>query len=277
MPKKAIQYMLICALAFTLLNTCIKYLSDFNVYQIVFFRALGSLFFSIPFIIKHKIPPLGNNQKLLFLRGVVGLISMTLFIASVKFLPMGTAVSIRYIAPIFATVFAIFILKEKIKNSQWLCFLIAFIGVLVLKGFDTQINITGLSLALCSAVFSGLVYNVLRKIGDSEHPVVVVNYFMVISAIVGGVLAINHWRNPEGLEWVLLLTFGSFGYFAQLYMTKAFQLAETNQVAPFKYAEVIFTMIVGVIWFHEIYTLWSVIGVVLIVLGLLLNVYVKRK
>jgi len=277
MPKKAIQYMLICALAFTLLNTCIKYLSDFNVYQIVFFRSLGSLFFSVPFIIKHKIPPLGNNQKLLFLRGVVGLISMTLFIASVKFLPMGTAVSIRYIAPIFATVFAIFILKEKIKNSQWLCFLIAFIGVLVLKGFNTEVNITGLSLALCSAVFSGLVYNILRKIGDSEHPVVVVNYFMVISAIIGGVLAINHWRNPEGLEWVLLLTFGAFGYIAQLYMTKAFQLAETNQVAPFKYAEVIFTMIVGVIWFHEIYTLWSVIGVLLIVSGLLLNVYVKRK
>jgi len=277
MPKKAIQYMLICALAFTLLNTCIKYLSDFNVYQIVFFRSLGSLFFTIPFVIKNKISPLGNNQKLLFLRGVVGLISMTLFIASVKFLPMGTAVSIRYIAPIFATVFAIFILKEKIKNSQWLCFLIAFIGVLVLKGFDTDVNITGLSLALCSAVFSGLVYNILRKIGDSEHPVVVVNYFMVISAIIGGVLAINHWRNPEGLEWVLLLTFGSFGYIAQLYMTKAFQLAETNQVAPFKYAEVIFTMIVGVIWFHEIYTLWSVIGVLLIVSGLLLNVYVKRK
>jgi len=277
MPKKAIQYMLICALSFTLLNTCIKYLSDFNVYQIVFFRSLGSLFFSVPFIIKHKIPPLGNNQKLLFLRGVVGLISMTLFIASVKFLPMGTAVSIRYIAPIFATVFAIFILKEKIKNSQWLCFLIAFIGVLVLKGFNTEVNITGLSLALCSAVFSGLVYNILRKIGDSEHPVVVVNYFMVISAIIGGVLAINHWRNPEGLEWVLLLTFGAFGYIAQLYMTKAFQLAETNQVAPFKYAEVIFTMIVGVIWFHEIYTLWSVIGVLLIVSGLLLNVYVKRK
>lgn len=277
MPKKAIQYMLICALAFTLLNTCIKYLSDFNVYQIVFFRSLGSLFFSVPFIIKHKIPPLGNNQKLLFLRGVVGLISMTLFIASVKFLPMGTAVSIRYIAPIFATVFAIFILKEKIKNSQWLCFLIAFIGVLVLKGFNTEVNITGLSLALCSAVFSGLVYNILRKIGDSEHPVVVVNYFMVISAIIGGLLSISYWTKPEGLEWVLLLSFGAFGYFAQLYMTKAFQLAETNQVAPFKYAEVIFTMIVGVIWFHEIYTLWSVIGVVLIVLGLLLNVYVKRK
>lgn len=277
MPKKAIQYMLICALAFTLLNTCIKYLSDFNVYQIVFFRSLGSLFFTIPLIIKHKIPPLGNNQKLLFLRSIVGLISMTLFIASVKLLPMGTAVSIRYIAPIFATVFAIFILKEKIKNSQWLCFLIAFIGVLVLKGFNTEVNITGLSLALCSAVFSGLVYNVLRKIGDSEHPVVVVNYFMVISAIIGGVLAINHWRNPVGLEWILLLTFGSFGYFAQLYMTKAFQLAETNQVAPFKYAEVIFTMIIGVIWFHEIYTLWSVIGVLLIVSGLLLNVYVKRK
>lgn len=75
-----------------------------------------------------------------------------------------------------------------------------FCCVLVLKGFDTQIGTTGLILALASAFFSGLVFIVIRKIGDSDHPVVIVNYFMMIAVLVGGILCIPYWKTPIGWE-----------------------------------------------------------------------------
>jgi len=84
-----------------------------------FFRSIGSLFFTIPFLLKNKISLLGNQKTLLVIRSVVGLISMTLFFLSLKYIAMGTAVSIRYIAPIFAAFFALIFLKEKIKLIQW--------------------------------------------------------------------------------------------------------------------------------------------------------------
>jgi drug/metabolite transporter (DMT)-like permease len=202
---------------------------------------------------------------------------MTLFFLSLKYIAMGTAVSIRYIAPIFAAFFALIILKEKIKPIQWLFFAIAFSGVLILKGFNTDIQIEGIIFALVSSLFAGLVYITIRKIGSGDHPVVVVNYFMVISAIVGGLLSLNGWINPIGQEWLIFLSLGVFGYFAQLYMTKAMQVGETNQVAPLKYLEVIFTIIIGLIWFKEVYTLWSLVGILLIVFGLTLNVFTKRN
>lgn len=267
--------MIISAIAFAFLNAVVKYLGDFNAYQIVFFRSIGTLVFTIPFLLKHKISIYGNKKTLLILRGIVGVISMTLFFISLKYLPMGSAVSLRYISPIFAAVFALFILKEKIKHIQWLFFLIAFCGVLVLKGFDTQIGTTGLLLALASAFFSGLVFITIRKIGTDDHPVVVVNYFMVIALLVGGILCIPYWKTPIAWEWALLLSLGIFGYVGQLYMTKALQLAETNKAAPLKYIEVIFTMLIGLSWFHESYTLWSLLGIVLIVIGLTLNTYTK--
>ncbi|WP_179348981.1 DMT family transporter [Winogradskyella pacifica] len=269
--------MIISALAFTFMNAFVKSLDHFSVYQIVFFRSIGSLFFTLPFLLKNKISLLGNKKGLLIMRSIFGLISMTLFFLSIKYIAMGTAVSIRYIGPIFAAFFALLFLKEKIKPIQWLFFLIAFIGVLVLKGFDTDIEIKGIVFALISAVFVGLVYITIRKIGGEDHPVVVVNYFMIISAVIGGVLAINDWVNPVGKEWLVLLSLGVFGYFAQLYMTKAMQAGETNQVAPLKYLEVIFTMIIGLFWFGEIYTIWTVLGILLIVLGLTLNVVTKKK
>ncbi|WP_346226706.1 hypothetical protein [Lacinutrix venerupis] len=68
----------------------------------VFFRSLGSLFFTIPFLLKNKISLKGNKKTLLVARSVFGLISMTLFFLSLKYIAMGAAVSLRYIAPVFA-------------------------------------------------------------------------------------------------------------------------------------------------------------------------------
>lgn len=268
--------MIISALAFALLNVFVKSLNQFNVYQIVFFRSIGSLAFTMPFLIKNKISFFGKKRALLISRGVIGFVAMTLFFASLKHLSMGSAVSIRYISPIFAALFAFILLKEKIKYLQWACFAIAFSGVLILKGFDNQINGLGLLYVLLSAFFTGLVFIIIRKIGNSDHPIVVVNYFMVIAACFGGVLAISDWNNPVGLEWVVLLSLGVFGYFGQYYMTKAIQIAEINQVAPLKYIEVIFTMLIGVIWLDETYTLISLIAVFLIITGLVFNVLIKK-
>jgi len=268
--------MIISALAFTFLNTFVKQLNTFNVYQIVFFRSLGSLFFTVPLLIKLKLAPLGNKRMLLLLRSIVGLISMVFFFKSLKYMPMGTAVSIRYIAPLFAALFAIFLLKEKIKPIQWLFFILAFIGVVILKGFDAEVESIGLLYALISAIFAGFVYISIRKIGSADHPLVVVNFFMVLSTLIAGVLAIGNWRSPSGMEWAIFASLGVFGYFGQYYMTKAMQIGETNQVAPLKYLEVIFTMGIGLLWFQEQYTLWSVLGILCIVLGLTLNVVSKR-
>lgn len=274
---RAIFYMLLSTLGFTFMNVFVKYLVHFNAYELVFFRSLGSLFFTMGFLWQQRIPMLGNQRKLLVLRGLAGVTSMTLFFMSLKYLPVGTSVSIRYIAPIFAALFAVVLLKERIKGWQWIFFLMSFVGVVVLKGFDGQVSFVGLSLAMGAAIASGLVFILINKIGQGDHPVVVVNYFMLIATLVGGVLAIPYWVMPTGLEWLFLLSLGVFGFFGQLYMTKAFQGAKTNLVAPFKYMEVLFTGAIGFWWFDELYGMWSLLGIFLIVGGLVLNVWYKSR
>ncbi|MCB0449337.1 MAG: DMT family transporter [Confluentibacter sp.] len=275
--KIAIKHMIVSALAFAIMNIIVKYLNNVNSYQIVFFRSLGSVFFSFGYLLKNKIPIIGNKNKLLILRSVVGAASMLFFFMSIKYLSVGTAVSLRYIAPIFAAIFAVFILKEKIKPVQWLFFVVSFIGVLVLKGLDAQIDSLGLLLVLIAAMLSGLVFIMINQIGQTEHPVVVVNYFMITAMVLGGVLSIGNWVTPTGKEWPLLLSLGVVGYFGQIYMTKAFQTASTNLIAPLKYIEVVFTVLLGIALFDEIYTFWSLLGIALIIIGLVLNVWYKSR
>ena len=272
-----IKFMIISTLSFACMNVTVKYLVNINAFEIVFFRSISTLTFTLFFLLKKGIPILGNKRKLLVLRGLTGVTSMSLFFMSIKYLPVATAVSLRYIAPIFAALFAVLFLREKTKPLQWLFFFISFFGVLVIKGLDTQINTFGLVLVLIASVFSGLVYTIISKIGTDDHPVVVVNYFMMIATVVGGVLSINYWKTPVGIEWLLLISLGVYGYFGQLYMTKAFQTAATNQVAPLKYLEVVFTLIFGLLWFDEVYSIWSLLGIALIIGGLILNAYYKTK
>ena len=275
--NKAIVYMIISVIAFAIMNAVVKYVSIFNAYQIVFFRSIGTLVFTIPLILRQRIPILGNNKKLLLLRAAAGVISLTLFFQSLNYLDVGTAVALRYTSPIFAAILALIFLKEKIKTMQWLLFLVAFVGVLFIKGFSTTINSLGLLLVILSALFLGLIFVVIRKMGTKENPLVIINYFMVMAFIAGGVMSINHWRNPNAIEWVLLLSLGVFGYIGQLYMTKAFQSQETSLIAPLKYLEVIFMIIIGATWFGEIYSFWTLFGVFLILLGLVYNVYFKKE
>ncbi|WP_317292991.1 DMT family transporter [Aestuariibaculum lutulentum] len=275
--KKALKYMVISTLGFACMNATVKYLKDVNSYQIVFFRSLGSLFFTFGFLLKNKIPIIGKHNGLLIARSVVGATSMLLFFMSVKYLSIGTAVSLRYTAPIFAAIMAVFLLRERVKPLQWLFFIVSFIGVIVLKGLDSHINSYGLILVLIAAVLSGLVYIIISKIGKREHPAVIVNYFMVTATILGGVLSIGNWVTPKATEWPFLFSLGIFGYIGQIYMTKAFQSASTNIVAPLKYIEVVFTATIGVMLFQEVYTIWNLLGIALIIGGLVLNVWYKSK
>ncbi len=273
----AIFYMILSVIAFSFMNVVVKYLNGFSAYQIVFFRSIGTLLFTIPLIIRHKIPFFGNNQKWLIVRAVAGVISLTCFFQSLNYLAIGTATSLRYTSPIFAAIFAFIFLKEKIKAVQWLLFLLAFVGVLLIKGLGTDVNSIGLILVFVSAISLGLIFVVIRKIGNSENPLVIINYFMMMAFLCGGALSINNWKTPNLIEWLLLLSLGFFGYVGQLYMTKAFQSSETNLVAPLKYLEVIFMIIIGAIWFDEIYNLWTLFGIFLILIGLVYNIYLKRK
>ena len=135
----------------------------------------------------------------------------------------------------------------------------------------------GMTLVITASVFTGIVYILIRKIGKGDHPVVVVNYFMFFSTLVGGLVSIFNWVQPQGFDWILLGSLGIFGYFGQVYMTKAFQAAATNVIAPIKYTEVVFTICIGVFWFGDNYTFWSFLGLLMIIGGLIANTLVKKN
>lgn len=271
-----IRSMLVATLGFTLMQVFIKELGHFHVFEIVFFRSAVTALFCIVYLRRKGVSLIGNQQKWLVLRAICGIISMTLFFVTIQRIPLGASVSLKYLSPIFAAIFAVLFINEKIKPVQWIYFLCALLGVFLLKGFDTRIDTLSLIMGVVGAIFVGLVFVLIRRIGDSEHSMVIVNYFMFSAAVLSGIAMVPFWQNPAGHEWLLLIGMGVAGYFGQVYMTKAFQLEAASRVAPVKYMGLVYSLIIGLFWFGESYTLLSLVGILLIVGSMFMNLLVKE-
>lgn len=276
MKSKGIIYILIATLSFAMMNYVAKLLTVFHPLQVVFFRAIGTFILIFPFMVYYKVPIIGTHRKHLIWRAVAGSLSLAAFFVALQRIPMGSAISIRYLGPIFGAILAFIYLKEKITRLQWFSFFIAFSGVLVLKGFDVRIDILSLILILFSAFAVGVVFMLLRYLGDKEHHLTIINYFMVASIIIS-LFFIPYWRMPLGQEWITVISIGIFGMIGQVFMTKAFQYEEASVLAPFKYMELIYALLIGYWFLEETYTLLPLFGILLILIGMILNVYSKNK
>lgn len=261
---------------FALMNLIVKFLQRIPPTELVLFRSLVSLVLSVWFIHRQKLNPWGNQRLILILRGLFGAIALTLFFYSLQKLPLGTALIIQYLSPIFTSLFAIFILKEPMRHAQWVFFAISLLGVVIIKGYNANLSPYLLGLGVLSAIFSGLAYNMVRLLRDTEAPIVVVFYFPLVATPIMLVFSLSIWVMPLGWEWGGLLLMGILTQFAQLQMTKALQKATLNRIAGFKYLGVAFALIFDIVIFNVQYAYTAIIGMCMVILGVVLNLISKK-
>ena len=269
--------MLISVVGFALMNLTVKFLDRLPTTELVLFRSLVSLSLCLYFLKKRHIPLFGNQKKYLILRGVFGVTALTLFFYTLQNLPLGSAITIQYLSPIFTALFAIFILGEKMFKVQWLFFLVSFAGIALIKGFDPNIDMKLFLIGITSSVFAGLAYNCIRKVKDTDHPLVVVFYFPLIATPVMAVISMFNWVTPMGWEWALLLLMGVLTQIAQVYMTKALQNAEANEITSLKYLGIIFALGFDLFIFKVVYQPVALIGIAMVLGGVILNVLFKAR
>ena len=261
------------------MQTFIKLMPQFDSFQHIFSRSLIGWVMCVFYLKSQKISLKGSNSRLLVLRGVIGSVSMFGFFYILTNIPFGSAVAIKYLSPIFTSIFAIFLLNEKVVWVQWVAFIACFTGILLLKGFDVRISGFDLFIGVMSSVFGGLLYIVIRKIGDDDHPIVILHYFLGICTVISGVICLRYWHNwPHYKDSLGLLGIGVVGFFAQNYFTKSIQEAsEVSSLANLRYLEAAYALIIGYFVFGEVYGFWSFIGLTSIFFGLVLIIIHKSK
>jgi len=274
--SKGVQFMIISTFTFSLMKVCVKMISHIPPIEIILFRSLISIVLCVFFFMKDKINPWGNNKKILILRGVVGSISLASYFYILQQIPLAAAASMQYTAPIFTAILGVFIVKEKVSVKQYLFFFLSFLGILVIQGFDARISLIHLVIGIGGAVFTGLAYNCIRILKTSEHPLVIIFYFPLVSLPLAGIISLFNWVNPVGWDWIYLLLVGLFTQIAQYFMTRSYQAEELSKVSIINYMGIIYSLAFGFIIFGETYEWLSYMGMGLVIVGIILNLRYKR-
>lgn len=192
-------------------------------------------------------------------------------------MPLASATTIQYISPIFTILLATQMLGEKVRPIQWVFFALAFLGVLLIKGFDDRVSYLYLGIGVLSALISGLAYNAIMKCRHTDHPITVVLYFPLVAAPITGIGCLTiGWVTPTGIEWVWLLLLGVFTQFAQYYMTKALHADHSSRIMPFKYFGVLYALGIGLFLFGEVLPYMSLAGIGLVLIGVIVNSFLKN-
>ena len=268
--------MLLSSFAFAIMNLIVKYLNRFPTSELILFRSVISLVISFYFIKKLNLKPFGNNKKWLIIRGSFGVVALSLFFFTLQNMPLASAITIQYLSPIFTAILAIFLLGEKMPIMRWLFFGISFIGIGIVKGFSSDISWIYLVSGTFSALFSGVAYNAIRKLKDTDHPVIIVFYFPLIATPIMLVWSYFEWVQPVGWEGVLLIAIGVLTQIAQIYMTKALALAEANIISIMKYIGIVYALTFDYLIFGKQYSTTVIFGIALVISGVFLNVSYNR-
>ncbi len=274
--SKGVRYMLIATFVFMVMKVFVKLVPHIPAIEIILFRSVISLVICLYFLSKQKVSVWGNNKPVLVLRGLSGAFALVTYFYLLQQIPLATAATLQYIAPIFATILGIFLVKEKVTPIQWLFFAISFAGVIVVQGFDARISYFDLGIGISSALGTGLAYNFVRKLKNTEHPLVIIFYFPLVVMPIAVVWSSIVWVQPQGWDWLVLLAVGLCTQVAQFFMTKAYQAEEVSKVSILNYVGMIYALGFGWILFDETFNLMTYAGMALVLGGVILNVAMKK-
>ncbi|WP_185965831.1 MULTISPECIES: DMT family transporter [Shewanella] len=280
----SVRFMLLSALAFSLMSACVKLVSAHGipVLEIIAARALVSLGLSYIDVKRKGISMWGHNRKLLLARGTVGTLALFCVYYSVITLPLAEATLLQYLHPMFTALLAFIFLGERVLHSTKVCIMLSILGLLVMVlpglGVDQQAALpwASIGIALLGALGSSIAYVIVRRLSNVEDTSVIILYFPLIALPLSVFLLGSDFVMPNFEGLLLLLFVGVFTQAGQIGLTKAMQSESAGKAAGYAYVQVIFAMLFGWIIFSELPSIWSWVGGSIIMLGALVNVLWKR-
>lgn len=273
-------WMLFASFAFAAMGAAVKLASGFySTSEIVMYRGMvGTIMLLL--LVRHQ----GGTFRTAFpkehlWRGFVGVISLWLWFYAIGKLPLATAVTLNYLAPIWIALYLAVMGwwrgKHHVEWPMMLAVGASFIGVvLALQPAVESHQWLGGAVGIASSVLSAMAYMQVRRLGQMGEPEYrVVFYFSLMTVVFGmvGTLAPGEAGEPSlhPHTWygaALLLAVGVSATMAQMAMTRAYRVGKVLVVANLQYTGIIFSSLWGMLLWGDVFDwhVWLGMGVILV-------------
>lgn len=284
--SKGAKFMILSAFAFSVMALFVKLVGErgIPVLEIVAARSVISLVMSYVMLKKEGVPIFGQQKGLLFARGFIGFVTLNCVFYGVTHLPLAEATVLQYLHPMFTAILALVFLKERLTPGTLVCIGLSFMGLIIMvqpiymsPSEGTAVDNLAVTAAIIGAMGSAMAYVLVRKLGAIEHPLVIVLYFPLISLPASTLLLWDDFIMPEGLSWLYLLVIGIATQIGQVALTKSMQTETASRATSFSYLQIVFAVILGLVFFQDVPNLATIFGALFIVAGAYINVAWKSK
>jgi len=272
----AIVYMSLYAITQSLVWGLVRYLAeDLSTATLFFFRNLIGLFTIIPLLLSHGVNLFCTQHfSLHFLRALAAFVGGLSIFYAVAHMSLAGVVAITFSAPLFASIGAALLFKEKLTSVRIISLLVGFIGVLIVLRPTLTEQIDGIIAANAAAIMTAIAFLAVKKLSTLEESNTVVAYPFLLILPFSALLAYFDWSTPTLTDIPLLLLMGLGISAAQYAMVKAFSLADMSAVLPFDFLRLIVAIIIGTLFFGDVIDSWVLIGGVLILTS---SFYLAKK
>src|SRR5260370_6539334 len=170
--------------------------------QTAFFRAFFSVLMLAPLILAGRVKPWHSTRIVgHFWRTFIGTVSMVLGFYAVSMLPLADATALAFSQPLFSVVVAALIVGEKVRWRRWGATIVGFAGVLVMVRPGAGSLQPGAIVALTNAMTVAISILLVKRLSDSETPLMILTQFAIFSTLLLAVPARWVWRSPSARGW----------------------------------------------------------------------------
>ena len=284
---KGIILILLAMMVFSVQDGIMKHIYNFvSLYEVYLIRTVVSFTLILIFLILTKKPIVFKSQYpiLTLCRVILFFFGFSSFYISLTVLPLGTATALFFVTPFLITIFAHFFLKEEIGPRRWSAIAVGFVGVYITLNPDfSNFNYLSLLPILCAFCYS-LSMIIIKKTSDKDS-VYTQTFTFYIGAIIFSIIfyfvmgdgKFNTTEHPAAQfilrEWfvdiensiLFMVATGVTATVAFLLLFTAYSIASPAVVSPFEYSILLWSPLIGWIYFNEVPTLSTVIGILIIV------------
>ncbi len=277
---QAVIFVLLEALGFSLMSFFVKLAGDLPAMEKAFFRNIVALCIAAVLMARSK-ADLHIPKKAafpLFMRCLMGFLGITFNFWAIGKLQLADANILNKMAPFFAILMSVFILKEIPSVSDLLCVIAAFIGAVFVVHPTAGIASLPAFAGLFSGFSAGTAYTYLRKTRQlGVNGPEIVFCFSLFSTIGCLPFILLHHAPLSTSQFLSLLGAGGGAALGQIAVTQAYTLAPAKEISVFDYSQVIFAAILGFLFFREIPDVLSWIGYAVIITAAVVHWNIERR
>ena len=261
-PLRGVFFMLVSTLLFTGMQVTVRHVSeDLHPFEVAFFRNFFGLLVVAPLLFRFGFGVLRTPKiKLHALRGGLQTMGMMLFFTALTLAPLAQNVALSFTAPLFTTILAIVILRERTGWRRWAALIAGFVGAwIVIRPGLAVVNTGALLVILSSCVWAGSMI-IIKILSRTESSLTITLYMGLFMAPLSLIPALFVWQWPGGQALIFLVLVGAFGGVGHLALAQAFKESDATAVLPFDFMRLIWASALGFLVFAEVPDVWTWIG-----------------